>query len=236
MKQRKDERRRGIRPAARAGALVAVLAQLAACSFFADPPPVAAPASAPVAAEAAAPAPVKLIWATPMSKPARIPTVSGDAAAERTWLPARPRIVGSLAWPVQGPIRRGFGAQPNGARSDGLDIAAGEGTLVVAADEGIVTYAGSELQGYGNMLLIAHPDGYTTVYAHNQSLLVAMGAEVRRGQPIAMVGRTGDVDDPQLHFQLRAGDRPVDPTAYLETGRTMVASLATGEPTTRIGE
>ena len=236
MKQRKDERRRGIRPAARAGALVAIAAQLAACSFAAAPPPVAAPALAPAATETAAPAPTTLIWAIPVSKPARIPTVSGDAAAERTWLPAKPRIVGSLAWPVQGPIRRGFGAQPNGARSDGLDIAASEGTLVVAADQGIVTYAGSELQGYGNMLLIAHPDGYTTIYAHNQSLLVAIGAQVQRGQPIATVGRTGDVDDPQLHFQLRAGNRPVDPTAYLEAERTMVASLATGEPAARTGE
>lgn len=235
MKQRKDERLRGIWPAARAGALVAVAAQLAACSLAAPPSPATAPASAP-AAEVAAPAPTKLIWAIPVSKPARIPTVSGDAAAERTWLPAKPRIVGSLVWPVQGPIRRGFGAQPNGARSDGLDIAASEGTLVVAADQGIVTYAGSELPGYGNMLLIAHPDGYTTIYAHNQSLLVAMGAQVQRGQPIATVGRSGDVDGPQLHFQLRAGNRPVDPTAYLEAERTMVASLATGEPAARTGE
>ena len=50
------------------------------------------------------------------------------------------------------------------------------------------------------------------------------------------MGRTGDVDDPQLHFQLRAGNRPVDPTAYLEAKRTMVASLANGEPTPGIGE
>ena len=132
---------------------------------------------------------------------------------------------------MQGQIRRGFGAQPNGARSDGLDIVASEGTLVVAADAGVVTYAGSELQGYGKMLLIAHAGGLTTIYAHNQALLVGVGAQVQRGQPIATVGRTGDVDDPQLHFQLRAGNRPVDPTAYLEAKRTMVASLANGEPT-----
>ncbi|MFL5335640.1 MAG: murein hydrolase activator EnvC family protein [Geminicoccaceae bacterium] len=170
-----------------------------------------------------------------MSKPIHVPAASGDAAVYGSWLPAKQRIMGSLLWPVQGHVRRGFGSQPSGARSDGLDITASEGTLVVAADAGVVTYAGSELQGYGNMLLIAHADGYTTIYAHNQSLLVGVGTEVRRGQPIATVGRTGDVDHPQLHFQLRAGNRPVDPTAYLETKPTIVASLAAA-PTAQSGE
>ena len=234
MKQRNGERGRTIWPAARAGGLLAISVQLAACSIAGAPPEAPAPQSA--ATEAPAPAPTKLIWAIPVSKPAHIPPASGDTAAERPWLPAKQRIVGSLVWPVQGQIRRGFGAQPNGARSDGLDIVASEGTLVVAADAGVVTYAGSELQGYGNMLLIAHPGGLTTIYAHNQALLVGVGAQVQRGQPIATVGRTGDVDDPQLHFQLRAGNRPVDPTAYLEAKRTMVASLANGEPTPGIGE
>jgi murein DD-endopeptidase MepM/ murein hydrolase activator NlpD len=233
MKQQNAKRWCGAVFAGRAVGLLATTVQLAACTIVGGSTEVAAPP--PAVVQAPASAETGLIWAIPVSKPTHIPATSGDTAAGGSWLPAKQRIMGSLLWPVQGHVRRGFGTQPSGARSDGLDITAGEGALVVAADDGVVTYAGSELQGYGNMLLIAHPDGYTTIYAHNQSLLVGVGAEVRRGQPIATVGRTGDVDDPQLHFQVRAGNRPVDPTAYLESKPTIVASLA-ATPMLRSGE
>ena len=97
-----------------------------------------------------------------------------------------------------------------------------------AAEAGVVAYAGSEMQGYGNMLLIEHADGYTSVYAHNRALLVGVGDVVRRGQPIATVGRSGAVTEARLHFQLRAGDRPIDPGPFLVPAAPLLASLATG--------
>ena len=86
------------------------------------------------------------------------------------------------------------------------------------------------------MLLVAHHDGYTTVYAHNQALLVGVGTPVHRGQPIAKVGRTGGVDGPQLHFQLRAGNHPVDPEPYLAPARRVMASLSADLPAGTGGE
>ena len=86
---------------------------------------------------------------------------------------------------------------------------------MLAADAGVVAYAGSEIQGYGNMLLIGHLGGFTTVYADNRALLVHEGDIVRRGEVVATVGRSGGIADPRLHFQLRAGNTPIDPTPYV---------------------
>ena len=130
-----------------------------------------------------------MIGAIPKSKPAGLAAAARRAEANSAATPIRSRARGSLAWPVNGQILRAYGEQPSGARNDGLDISAAEGSPVHAVDDGVVRYAGSDLQGYGNMLLIAHADGYTSVYAHNRSLLVGIGATVHRGQPIATVGR-----------------------------------------------
>jgi murein DD-endopeptidase MepM/ murein hydrolase activator NlpD len=181
------------------------------------------PVAQPTAQMIAAP-PVRTIGAVPRSKPAALAAAAWRAQAQAKAPPKPPQA--SLAWPVQGAIRRGYGEQPSGARNDGLDITAAEGAPVLAVDDGVVRYAGGDLPGYGNMLLVAHAGGFTSVYAHNQALLVGVGAEVRRGQPIATVGRSGGVLEAQLHFQLRAGDRPIDPEPYLEPAVTMVASLA----------
>jgi murein DD-endopeptidase MepM/ murein hydrolase activator NlpD len=118
-------------------------------------------------------------------------------------------------WPVEGLVVRQFGEAIDGTRSDGVDIVAAEGTPVLAAQDGIVAYAGSDLRSYGNLLLIGHPQGFTTVYAHNAQILVRVGQRVRRGQPVAILGRTGDAAVPILHFQLRAGVRPMDPGPVL---------------------
>ena len=80
-----------------------------------------------------------------------------------------------------------------------------------AAEDGVVVYAGNELRGYGNLLLIRHTNGWMTAYAHNDELLVGRGASVKRGQIIAKVGGTGGVSSPQLHFEIRVKGRPVDP-------------------------
>ena len=130
--------------------------------------------------------------------------------------PPAPSTSGAqFTWPVTGPILARFGAAGKGLHNDGINIAAAAGTQVRAAGGGVVAYAGNELKGFGNLLLIKHADGWTTAYAHNDNLLVAKGDTVVQGQVIASVGRTGNVDRPQLHFEVRKGTQAVDPQAYL---------------------
>ena len=86
---------------------------------------------------------------------------------------------------------------------------------MIAVDGGTVAYAGNELRGYGNLVLVKHPSGWITAYAHCQELLVKRGDTVSRGQAIAKVGSTGGVSEPQLHFELRRGKRAVDPREFL---------------------
>jgi murein DD-endopeptidase MepM/ murein hydrolase activator NlpD len=118
-------------------------------------------------------------------------------------------------WPVKGRIIARFGREPNGTQNDGINLAVPEGTPIKAADDGVVAYAGNELKGYGNLVLIRHADHYVTAYANASKLLVHRGEQVRRGQVIARAGQTGNVTSPQLHFEIRKGSRPVDPTKYL---------------------
>ena len=90
------------------------------------------------------------------------------------------------------------------------------GTVVRAADAGTVAYAGNELKGFGNLILIKHNDGWVTAYAHNDTLKVRKGQKVSKGTPIATVGTTGGVPTPQLHFETRAGKKALNPLAYLK--------------------
>jgi murein DD-endopeptidase MepM/ murein hydrolase activator NlpD len=122
---------------------------------------------------------------------------------------------GPFVWPVQGKVISTFGSSTDGMKNDGINIAAPAGSPVVAAADGVVAYAGNELRGFGNMILIRHEGGYVTAYAHNDSLLVKKGEKVKRGQTIARVGATGAVFGPQLHFEIRKGTEPVDPMTYL---------------------
>jgi murein DD-endopeptidase MepM/ murein hydrolase activator NlpD len=121
-----------------------------------------------------------------------------------------------LRWPVQGKILAAFGQRDDGTHNDGINLSVPQGTAVHAADAGTVAYAGSELKGYGNLVLVRHDNGWVTAYAHNDALLVKRGDKVQRGQVIAKAGRTGSVDQPQLHFELRQGSKPVDPVPFLE--------------------
>ncbi|WP_041778110.1 peptidoglycan DD-metalloendopeptidase family protein [Beijerinckia indica] len=114
-------------------------------------------------------------------------------------------------WPARGRIIQSF--KPGG--NDGINIAVPEGTAVKAAEGGVVAYAGSELKGYGNLVLIRHPNGFVSAYANNGDLEVKRGETVKRGQTIAKSGQSGNVNSPQLHFELRKGATPVDPTQYL---------------------
>jgi murein DD-endopeptidase MepM/ murein hydrolase activator NlpD len=114
-------------------------------------------------------------------------------------------------WPARGRIIQAF--KPGG--NDGINIAVPEGTSVKAAESGVVAYAGNELKGYGNLILIRHPNGFVSAYANNGDIEVKRGETVKRGQTIAKSGQSGNVASPQLHFELRKGTTPVDPTQYL---------------------
>ncbi len=114
-------------------------------------------------------------------------------------------------WPARGRVIQGFKAGAN----DGINIALPEGTSIKAAEGGTVIYSGSELKGYGNMVLIKHPNGYVSAYANNGDIAVKRGDKVARGQTIAKSGQTGNVASPQLHFELRKDKTPVDPTGFL---------------------
>ncbi|WNJ98262.1 LysM peptidoglycan-binding domain-containing M23 family metallopeptidase [Thalassospiraceae bacterium LMO-JJ14] len=120
-----------------------------------------------------------------------------------------------FVWPVKGPLMSNFGTKDGGLRNDGINIIAPKGTPVRAAENGVVAYAGNEIRGFGNLLLIKHADGYVTAYAHNADLLVKRGQRVSRGQKIATVGQSGSVNRPQLHFEIRKGRRPQNPEKYL---------------------
>jgi murein DD-endopeptidase MepM/ murein hydrolase activator NlpD len=120
-------------------------------------------------------------------------------------------VAPEFRWPARGRIIESFKAGGN----DGINIAVPEGTSVRAAESGTVAYAGDGLKGYGNLVLIRHPNGFVTAYANNGELDVKAGETVKRGQIIAKSGQSGNVNSPQLHFELRKGTTPVDPTSYL---------------------
>ncbi|MCC6779250.1 MAG: LysM peptidoglycan-binding domain-containing M23 family metallopeptidase [Hyphomicrobiales bacterium] len=118
-------------------------------------------------------------------------------------------------WPANGRVISPFGPAVNGQQNDGINIALPENTPVKAAEDGVVAYAGNELKGYGNLVLVRHPNGYVTAYAHAKELLVRRGDQVKRGQPIARSGQSGNVNAPQLHFEIRKGASPLDPMRFL---------------------
>ena len=119
-------------------------------------------------------------------------------------------------WPVKGKVISNFGSIGKGRNNDGINIKAALGTAVKCADAGTVAYAGNELKGFGNLILVKHNDGWITAYAHNDKILVKKGQKVRRGEKIATVGSTGGVNSPQLHFEIRAGKKAVNPRSYLQ--------------------
>lgn len=131
-------------------------------------------------------------------------------------LPNPPRRSGdAFEWPVRGKVILGFGRQSGGSNNDGINIAVPRGAKVAAAENGIVAYAGNELRGFGNLVLVKHADGFMTAYGHNEELLVVRGQKVRKGQVIARAGSSGNVATPQLHFEIRKGRSAVDPLRYL---------------------
>ena len=132
---------------------------------------------------------------------------------------------GRFVWPVSGQVLSGFGAKPGGQRNDGLDIGAASGTVVKAAAAGDVVYAGNQVPGFGNLVLIKHPGGWVTAYAHLSQTTVKIKDHVEQGDEVGEVGQTGGVDQPQLHFEIRYAlssrdkAKPIDPTLVLPGGQ-----------------
>ena len=121
----------------------------------------------------------------------------------------------NFRWPAQGRVISGFGAKGASGTNDGINIAVPEGTPVRAAEGGTVIHADDALKGYGKLVLVRHPNGYVSVYAHNGEIKVKRGESVKRGQVIAASGSSGNVTSPQLHFQIRKGSQAVDPMKML---------------------
>jgi murein DD-endopeptidase MepM/ murein hydrolase activator NlpD len=167
----------------------------------------ARPASAPVEVESA-PAPA----AQQAAAPSQIQQAAGIEPAAAS-LPARAGR--GFQWPVRGRVISDYGPKGGGLQNDGINIAAARGAPIRAAEHGIVVYAGNELRGFGNLLLLRHADGWMTAYGHADEILVARGDQVRRGQVVARVGATGNVTSPQVHFEIRRGSRAVNPRDHL---------------------
>lgn len=175
-------------------------------------------ALAPVTSQENAP-PFKPASATPpihsnadAKATAPLPKIS-DTAEQKT-APASTAPI-ALQWPVAGSIISRFGPKTNGLSNDGVNIAAKAGDPIWASADGEVIYVGNDLNGYGNLLILRHTDGWLSSYAHAQEFLLAKGTSVKQGDLLGYVGSTGSVKTPQLHFSLRQGKIPVDPESVI---------------------
>jgi murein DD-endopeptidase MepM/ murein hydrolase activator NlpD len=149
----------------------------------------------------------------------------GEPRTVRLATGAPPPLKGDhFLWPVNGKVVGGYGWIDQWRRRDGIDIAARRGAPVLAAQDGIVAYAGAGIPSYGQMILLRHDQGYITTYAHNATLLVDVGDMVQRGQVIARVGDSGDAAQTMLYFELRKGRKPIDPQTRLVHDSTTLAS------------
>jgi murein DD-endopeptidase MepM/ murein hydrolase activator NlpD len=187
----------------------------------------AAPAATtPAPAQPTLPAAANTLQTTPAAVPqATASAATPTPAAAATPAPAAPTQVATapaaqpvaattsdkFRWPVSGRILTDFAS----SKGTGINIEASEGSPVKAAENGTVIYVGSGVEGYGNLILIRHPNGYVSAYAHLGSMNVTKGANVSRGDTIGAAGMTGSVTKPQLHFELRKGATPVDPVPLL---------------------
>ncbi len=191
----------------------AVTSQVAGATAAAETPRFVQSPTRPVIINQAQPAPPQQVAAidpveTPAEPKAEPKSKSADGVA--------PAGGQKFRWPVKGRVIASYGPRTDSTHNDGINIAVPMGTEVLAAEQGVVAYAGSELKGYGNLILLRHDSGWVTAYAHNEEILVKRGDKVKRGQSIAKAGKTGTVDQPQVHFELRQGQKPIDPTPHME--------------------
>lgn len=149
------------------------------------------------------------------AKPAAPVRTARRAVPSNVPVQAPTRFAGRFDWPLAGPILARFGPQGQGRVNEGINIGARAGTPILAAADGVVAYVGSEIAVYGGLILIKHGSGWITTYGHAEQLLVTRGQAVKRGQVIGRAGETGSAREPQLHFEIRQGRRPVNPLDQL---------------------
>jgi murein DD-endopeptidase MepM/ murein hydrolase activator NlpD len=190
------------------------------------------PPAAPVLAQASRPAmPAESHAYTPASASVRVaaaeapPAASVHVASPVEAPPEAAPAGPAFRWPVRGRVISNYGARVNGATNDGIDLAVPEGTQVRSADDGVVAYAGNELKGYGNLVLVRHANGFVTAYANGSELLVKRNDQVHKGQVVMKSGQSGNAGAPQLHFEIRKNSAPVDPMQYLPSDKTASAPL-----------
>ena len=142
-----------------------------------------------------------------------VTTAAAPAAKPLVQPAVEPKLSGAdkFRWPVSGRVITDFA----NSKGTGINIEAPEGAAIRAAENGQVIYVGSGVEGYGNLVLIRHPNGYVSAYAHLKEMSVQKGDVVNRGDNIGAAGMTGSVSRPQLHFELRKGATPVDPVPLL---------------------
>lgn len=152
-------------------------------------------------------APQRMEVASAEVVPVKVPTRSKPAVT------TEPKVdnLDKFRWPVSGKIVLDFAA----SKGTGINIEVPEGTAIRAAETGMVIYVGSAVEGYGNLILVKHDNGFVSAYAHLSQITVAKGDKVMRGDAIGLSGNTGSVTRPQLHFELRQGAKPVDPVPML---------------------
>lgn len=132
-----------------------------------------------------------------------------SAVPQSSWPPVGQRC---WRWPTSGKVIMGYSTSDGGNK--GIDIAGSRGQPIYAAGSGKVVYVGNQLRGYGNLIMIKHSEDYITAYAHNDTMLVNNGQNVKAGQKIATMG-SSDADSVRLHFQLRYRATAIDPLRYL---------------------
>ena len=185
------------------------------------PPPTSRPIFPPTSA--ATPSAVTPRAVTSIAPMAANPTISVLDPAPPP--PTEAEIIasgrGRFIWPVRGDMVSGFGPKDTGQRNDGINISGKEGDIVKSAAAGDVVYSGNLVPGFGNLVLIKHEGGWVTAYAHLSKTLVKIKDRIAQGQDIGAVGKTGGVETPQLHFELRYAPspkekaRPVDPALVM---------------------
>ena len=193
----------------------------------AQTPPVSRPAETPAAGLPTTPQPY-----IPPPRPVRRPTpstppssgpIDGAPVASPPASDAQITQMGAgrFDWPLRGEVLSSFGSKGTGQRNDGLNIRANTGDPVRSAADGDVVYAGDQVPGFGNLVLVKHADGWVTAYGHLSRVGVRMQQKVRQGQEIGLAGSSGGVSEPQLHFEVRFAPtpqeraRPVDPALVL---------------------
>jgi murein DD-endopeptidase MepM/ murein hydrolase activator NlpD len=162
----------------------------------------------------------KLLIPTIIDQPSEAASMPAAAASEAD------SSVSRFAWPVAGPVRRGFVSRDEANHHDGLDITAREGTAVRVAAAGKVLFAGTEPNQFGNLVVVDHGNGWASAYGFLSRITVAKDEEVRAGERIGLVGHTGRAKGSELHFELRRNNEPVDPAPQLPE------AIASAEPRT----